>query len=139
MTAGATLMNVPGRGRPRNRSFVVRETPQEVGEVEAREGSASISSGEPRDENLEQVAAFGRHGKDGPSGIWLLARDGMAIFHPVAVCKTQPKEQERAPVGADGEDEDQATLDAACWLMPLLPRELIAEFLQLGPYRSEAT
>jgi hypothetical protein len=28
------------------------------------------------------------------------------------------------------------TLDAASRLMPLLPRELIAEYLQLGPYRN---
>ncbi|WSB84116.1 hypothetical protein OHA60_10245 [Streptomyces cellulosae] len=28
--------------------------------------------------------------------------------------------------------DDQATLDAASWLMPKLPRELIAEFLGLG-------
>ncbi|MEW2402010.1 hypothetical protein [Streptomyces sp. NPDC046862] len=33
------------------------------------------------------------------------------------------------------EEADEMTLDAACRLMPLLPRELIAEYLELGPYR----
>ncbi|MEU9168617.1 hypothetical protein AB0D34_12605 [Streptomyces sp. NPDC048420] len=33
------------------------------------------------------------------------------------------------------EEADEMTLDAASRLMPLLPRELIAEYLQLGPYR----
>lgn len=37
------------------------------------------------------------------------------------------------------EESDEATLNAAGWLMPLLPRELIAEFLQLGPYRDGGT
>ncbi|MGW4490511.1 hypothetical protein [Streptomyces sp. NPDC004376] len=33
------------------------------------------------------------------------------------------------------EEADEMTLDAASRLMPLLPRELIAEYLQLGRFR----
>ncbi|HEY8981592.1 MAG TPA: hypothetical protein VIU15_18645 [Streptomyces sp.] len=39
--------------------------------------------------------------------------------------------------GEEEEAEDEETLEAARRLMPLLPRELIAEYLRLGPYRGD--
>ncbi|WP_416974638.1 hypothetical protein [Streptomyces sp. 4F14] len=39
------------------------------------------------------------------------------------------------PEAASAEAADELTLDAACRLMPLLPRELIAERLGLGEFR----
>lgn len=73
-----------------------------------------------------------------PSGVWLSAVDGTLLFHPVAAGGEEPQGQS-APRGSSVEESDEATLNAAGWLMPLLPRELIAEFLQLGPYRDGGT
>lgn len=73
-----------------------------------------------------------------PSGVWLGAADGLVLFHPVPADGEGP--QGCSALESSSEEEaDEATLDAACWLMPLLPRELIAEFLQLGPYRDGGT
>ncbi|MFI5682368.1 hypothetical protein [Streptomyces sp. NPDC051636] len=70
------------------------------------------------------------------SGVWLETQDGMLIFHPVSAGPLSERPNK------DGDDrhmvldaEEKATLEAASWLMPKLPRELIAQYLSLGPYR----
>ncbi|MEV5440868.1 hypothetical protein AB0K80_33425 [Streptomyces sp. NPDC052682] len=63
--------------------------------------------------------------------MWLGTDDGTVLFFPVTA------DVDGFPLQLD-EDypqldaADQATLDAASWLMPKLPRELIAEYLGLG-------
>lgn len=74
-----------------------------------------------------------------PSGVWLSAEDGTVLFHPVSAGGEGPQGLSVRGSGGSVEEADEATLDAAGWLMPLLPRELIAEFLQLGPYRDGGT
>lgn len=73
--------------------------------------------------------------RDIPSGVWLGVRDGTVLFHPLGVGTQGVGLLSMPEPGAKEEDVDEATLDAASRLMPLLPRELIAEYLQLGPYR----
>lgn len=70
-------------------------------------------------------------GSTAPRGVWLGANDGAVLFFPV------PADVEGALLRPDADNpqrpaDDQATLDAASWLMPKLPRELIAEYLGLG-------
>ncbi|GHE28880.1 hypothetical protein GCM10018771_05140 [Streptomyces cellulosae] len=70
-------------------------------------------------------------GSAAPSGVWLGADDGTVLFFPVSVGV------DGSPLRPDADNpqldaNDQATLDAASWLMPKLPRELIAEYLGLG-------
>ncbi|MEV5998951.1 hypothetical protein ACWEGX_36800 [Streptomyces chartreusis] len=72
--------------------------------------------------------------RDAPSGVWLSAEDGTVLFHPVSA-GTEGLQRWSAPEAGSVEEADEMTLDAASRLMPLLPRELIAEYLQLGPFR----
>ena len=70
-------------------------------------------------------------GSAAPSGVWLGADDGTVLFFPVSAGIDGPplwRDADNPQLDAD----DQATLDAASWLMPKLPRELIAEYLGLG-------
>lgn len=66
-----------------------------------------------------------------PSGVWLGADDGTVLFFPVSAGDDgSPLQPDAGNPQLDA--DDQATLDAASWLMPKLPRELIAEYLGLG-------
>jgi hypothetical protein len=70
------------------------------------------------------------------SGVWLETQDGMLIFHPVSaglLSERPNKDGDQLNMVLDA--EEKATLEAASWLMPKLPRELIAQYLSLGPYR----
>lgn len=72
------------------------------------------------------------------SGVWLAAEDGTILFYPISAGTEAARgwpESEADSV----EEADEKTLDAASRLMPLLPRELIAEYLQLGPHRCDGS
>jgi len=80
---------------------------------------------------------------DARSGVWLATRDGTVLFHPVSEDESgdlrhqSPGAVSEKAEGEEEEAEDEETLEAARRLMPLLPRELIAEYLRLGPYRGD--
>lgn len=67
-------------------------------------------------------------------GIWLGTDMGLMVFHPV-LSPNGPSESSPPTEDSVVQDADEASLDVACWLMPLLPREHIAETLKLGAYR----
>lgn len=69
---------------------------------------------------------------DAASGVWLSAEDGTVLFHPVS-SGTEGLQLWSVPDAGSVAEANEMTLDAASRLMPLLPRELIAEYLQLGP------
>ncbi|MDX3435694.1 hypothetical protein PV441_06480 [Streptomyces stelliscabiei] len=73
---------------------------------------------------------------DAPSGVWLAAEDGTILFHPISAAAEGVRRWPE-PDADSVEEADEKTLDAASRLMPLLPRELIAEYLQLGPHRGD--
>lgn len=71
------------------------------------------------------------------SGVWLGTDNGQ-LFLPLSD-DGLPSGDETAPESRDAESPaDREALDAACLLMPSLPREFIAEVLQLGPHRPAA-
>jgi hypothetical protein len=63
--------------------------------------------------------------------VWLGADDGTVLFFPVSAGVDGSPHRPDAD-NPQLEADVQATLDAASWLMPKLPRELIAEYLGLG-------
>ncbi len=66
-------------------------------------------------------------------GVWLATDGGGRLFLPLSD-DPLPHPKENAPHD-DELEADRETLDAACRLMPSLPREFIAQVLELGPYR----
>lgn len=83
----------------------------------------------------DRLVRDGQEGeRDTSSGVWLSAEDGTVLFHP-ATAGTRSPQRWSAPEVGSVEEADEMTLDAASRLMPLLPRELIAEYLQLGRFR----
>ncbi|MEU6379633.1 hypothetical protein [Streptomyces sp. NPDC046909] len=56
------------------------------------------------------------------------------LFHAVSAGTEEGRLRQVPEAATSMEEADEMTLDAACRLMPLLPRELIAEYLQLGPH-----
>lgn len=71
------------------------------------------------------------NGSAAPSGVWLGADDGTVLLFPVSAGVAGSPFRSNAD-NPQLDADDQATLDAASWLMPKLPRELIAEYLGLG-------
>jgi hypothetical protein len=109
--------------------------------AESLDGSHEFTDPSRNDEvrhDANQVDDSPRHGegneREAPSGVWLSIDDGTVLFHPVSA-GTQGLQRWPVPEAGSVEEADEATLDAASRLMPLLPRELIAEYLELGPYR----
>jgi hypothetical protein len=89
---------------------------------------------EPEIRRLAVIAADGRLSEVG--SFWLGAGSGGGAVYPPS---TRPEGNHDPDVSLarseDDENADEETLDAACWLMPGLPRDLIAEVLELGSYR----
>lgn len=130
-------MVVPGASRREKCSGVLDEDPQST---ELSDSYEFADPSENREGCREGKAGDGlvhRGGEsepDAPCGVLLATGDGTMLFHPVSA-RTEEGRPWQAPEAASMEEADEMTLDAACRLMPLLPRELIAEYLQLGPYR----
>lgn len=59
------------------------------------------------------------------------------FFHPLVPGKGSGNEGWPDVEDVSVEQADEMTLDAASRLMPLLPRDLIAEYLGLGSYRHD--
>lgn len=132
-------MTVPGWSRQEKRNGVLDGDPQgaESSLDSSHEFADLAGNGEVRRKDKQGdglVHGGGESGRDAPSGVWLSAKDGTVLFHPVSA-GTEGLQHWPAPEASSVEEADEMTLDAACRLMPLLPRELIAEYLELGPYR----
>ncbi|MER5217421.1 hypothetical protein ABT063_44615 [Streptomyces sp. NPDC002838] len=134
-------MTVPDGSRRENRNGVLDRDPQgaESSLGSSHEFADLAGNGEVRrigeqGEDLVHDSGESEHGA--PSGVWLSAKDGTVLFHPVSAGR-EGRQRWSAPEASSAEEADEMTLDAACRLMPLLPRELIAEYLQLGPYRDD--
>ena len=132
-------MTVPGGSRRENRNGVLGREPQ------GAEPSLDISHEFTDAAGKGEVRRNGKRGgglvhggeeskRDTPSGVWLSAEDGTVLVPPVAAA-AEGLQRRSAPAPDSVEEADEMTLDAASRLMPLLPRELIAEYLQLGPFR----
>ena len=132
-------MTVPGGSRRENRNGVLGGDPQgaEPSLDSSYEFADVAGNGEVR-RNGKRGGGLVHGGeeseRDVPSGVWLSAEDGTVLFHPVSA-GMEGFQRWSAPEAGSVEQADEMTLDAACRLMPLLPRELIAEYLQLGPFR----
>lgn len=74
----------------------------------------------------------GRH--DDQIGVWLALEGGTKLFLPICAAVEEIRRWPDPEAGLV-EEADETTLEAACRLMPLLPRELIAERLRLGRHR----
>lgn len=131
-------MTVPGGSRRENRNGVLDRDPEGAESLDgSHEFTDPSGNGEVRqDANQGDDPARYSEGteRDAPSGVWLSAKDGTVLFHPVSA-GTQGLQDWSVPEAGSMEEADEMTLDAASRLMPLLPRELIAEYLQLGSYR----
>jgi hypothetical protein len=68
-------------------------------------------------------------------GVWLGTDTGGGTADPFSVRPGGDDDPEADLASPGDENADEETLDAACWLMPGIPRDLIAEALELGPYR----
>jgi hypothetical protein len=131
-------MTVPGGSRRENWNGVLDEDPQSTEPSDSHEFADPSVNGQVSREGQKGDGLVHRGEEsepDAPSGVWLFAGDGTVLFHPVST-GTEGAHRWQAPEVASVEEADEMTLDAASRLMPLLPRELIAEYLQLGPYRS---
>ncbi|GAA2383777.1 hypothetical protein GCM10010378_25630 [Streptomyces viridochromogenes] len=122
-------MTVPGGSRRENRNGVLDKDSQGVESLDGTQEFADLSGNNEVRHDGKQGDGLVR--RDAPSGVWLAAEDGTILFHPIsaateAVCRWPE------PDAGSAEEADEKTLDAASRLMPLLPRELIAEYLQLG-------
>ena len=137
-TAGAILMTVPGRSRRENRNGVPDGDPQGAESLESSHGFMDPSGNDEVRHDAEQGDEPPRRWQgsqcDAPSGVWLSLKDGTVLFHPVSA-GVHGFQRWSVPEAGSVEEADEMTLDAASRLMPLLPRELIAEYLELGPYR----
>jgi hypothetical protein len=131
-------MTVPGGSRRGNCRGVLDEDPESTELSDAHEFADPSVNGEDFREGKDGGGPVHRGEEsepDAPCGVWLATGDGTMLFHPVSASTGEGRPRQ-APEAASAEEADEMTLDAACRLMPLLPRELIAEYLQLGPYRS---
>jgi len=131
-------MTVPGRSRREHRNGVLDRDPRGA---ESLDGSHEFTDPSRNDEvrhDANQGDDSPLHGegneREAPSGVWLSINDGTVLFHPVSA-GMQGLQCWSVPEVGSVEEADEVTLDAASRLMPLLPRELIAEYLELGPYR----
>jgi len=121
-------MGMPGGNRRENRNGApgrhLRDT--ETLACDEFKGRAGIA-------NIRALTPHVGEGEEGIAGIWLATADGTKLFCTATSATGEPQGPSLEPVSE--EEADQATLDAASWLMPHLPRELIAEVLQLGKCR----
>jgi hypothetical protein len=131
-TTGTIAMAMPGGSRQTTRSDTFpREGETSLENSHKSAESVNESTEYPSDGHMPDCFTRGRaSGSAAPSGVWLGADDGTVLFFPVSAGV------DRSPLPPAADDSrldaaDQATLDAASWLMPKLPRELIAEYLGL--------
>lgn len=132
-TTGAIAMGMPGGSRRATRNDAFPRGTQTTLE-DSHRSTESVGQGVDHVRGGHVSGCFTRDSASGsaaPSGVWLGADDGTVLFFPVSAGV------DRSPLRPDADNpqldaDDQATLDAASWLMPKLPRELIAEFLGLG-------
>jgi hypothetical protein len=68
------------------------------------------------------------------NGVWLGTNRGR-LFFPLSDDQTSSTGEPVPSARSSESQADREALDAACWLMPSLPREFIAEVLQLGSHR----
>ncbi|MFI0780284.1 hypothetical protein [Streptomyces sp. NPDC021212] len=131
-------MTVPGGSRRENRNRILdrdlrgAESLDSSYEFADHSGNGEIRGDGKRGDGLAHRIEESE--RDDPSGVWLSAADGTVLFHPVST-GTKGLQGWAVPEAGSAEEADEMTLDAASQLMPLLPRELIAEYLQVGPYR----
>lgn len=131
-TTGAIAMAMPGGSRRATRDDAFPRGAQTTLENSHR-STESVGEGVDHVRSGHVTGCFTRDSASrsaAPSGVWLGADDGTVLFFPVSagVEGSPPRpEADNPQLDAD----DQATLDAASWLMPKIPRELIAEYLGL--------
>jgi hypothetical protein len=133
-------MTVPGGSRRENRNGVLDRDPQSTESLDGAHEFADLSGNNEARHDGKQgdglVRRVDESGGDAPSGVWLAAEDGTILFHPISAAAEGVRSWPE-PDADSVEEADEKTLDAASRLMPLLPRELIAEYLQLGPHRGD--
>ncbi|MFE9882545.1 hypothetical protein [Streptomyces sp. NPDC005784] len=131
-------MTEPGGRRRENRNGVLDRDPQGAESLDGAHEFADLSEDNEVRRDGDQGDGLVRRSdesrRDAPSGVWLAAEDGTILFHPISAA-AEGVHRWPGPEADTVEEADEKTLDAACRLMPLLPRELIAEYLKLGLYR----
>jgi len=121
-------MGLPGGNRLEATNVTSREHQRDTGQS----GEANASSARIRIQRLPSPGGQ----PSGAGSVWLGTGNGGGTVHPLSIRPEGDSDPDVSPDRlGDDENADEETLDAACWLMPGLPRDLIAEALELGPYR----
>ncbi len=123
-------MGLPGGSRLEATNATSREHQRNAGQS----GEVKVPSARIRIHGL----LFQGERPSGAGSVWLGTGNGGGTVYPLSTRSESDGPNAGPARRGDDENADEETLDAACWLMPGLPRDLIAEALEPGPYRGGA-